>query len=84
VAVEADEPAQGPVGGVVDLPETENLIEVLLAGFGVGEEDLLPDGCVRLEDRGHQGPADSGPVQVRLDQDVLEVADAHPIGDDAR
>ncbi len=70
---------QGPIGGVVDLPETETLIEVLPAGFGVGEENLLPDGCVRLEDRGHQGPPDPDPPRVRLDQDVLDVADAHPL-----
>jgi len=67
----------------VDLPETGTLGEVPLAGFGVGEENLLPDGCVRLEDRGHQGPPDPGPPRVRLDQDVLDVADAHPLGDDA-
>jgi hypothetical protein len=63
--------------------EPEGFVEPPLAGFGVGEENLLPDRPVGLEDRGDQRATDSGPVQARFDEDVLQVADADPVRDHA-
>ncbi len=83
VGVEPDERPQGAGAMVASLAIPERLIEGSLTRLIVGQQDLLANRRIRPKRGFNETAADPASLCLRMNQDILEVADRGAIADDS-